>query len=78
MLNVYPAMTICMKCGRSHTADEVALHRKLISREAAQFMCKTCLAAYFDVEESKIDQKIEQFKRQGCLLFAHDFNHPLP
>ncbi len=35
-------------------------------------MCKTCLAAYFEVSEEKIDQKIAQFKRQGCLLFAHD------
>ena len=35
-------------------------------------MCKTCLASYFNVPEEKIDQKIIQFKRQGCLLFAHD------
>ena len=61
-----------MKCGRSLTADEVAVHRKLVARDAAQFMCKTCLAAYFDVTETKIDLKIAQFKRQGCLLFAHD------
>ena len=67
-------MTNCMKCGRPLTADEVAIHRKLISREALQFMCKTCLAAYFEVSEDKIDQKIAQFKRQGCLLFAHDLD----
>ena len=65
-------MTNCMNCNRPLTADEVAVHRKLVSRESTRFMCKTCLAAYFDVTEEKIDQKIIQFKRQSCLLFAHD------
>ncbi len=65
-------MKNCMNCNRPLTADEVAVHRKLVSREATRFMCKTCLAAYFNVPEEKIDQKIIQFKRQGCLLFAHD------
>ena len=65
-------MTNCMNCNRPLTADEVAVHRKLVSRESTRFMFKTCLAAYFDVTEEKIDQKIIQFKRQGCLLFAHD------
>lgn len=59
-----------MQCGRPLTADETAVYRKLVSRQAQRFMCKTCLAAYFDVEEEKIDRKIEQFKRQGCLLFV--------
>lgn len=62
-------MSACMQCGRTLTADEIALHRKLVSREAARFMCKTCLARYFDVDEARLDQKIEQFKRQGCMLF---------
>ncbi|MBQ7016037.1 MAG: hypothetical protein IJN10_03660 [Firmicutes bacterium] len=61
-----------MNCGRPLTADEVAVHRKLVSRESSKFMCKTCLASYFNVPEEKIDQKIIQFKRQGCLLFAHE------
>lgn len=65
-------MAVCLKCGRPLTADEIAVHRKLVSREASQFMCKTCLAAYFEVEEAKIDQKIAQFKRQGCLLFVQN------
>ena len=65
-------MAVCLKCGRPLTADEIAVHRKLVSREASQFMCKTCLAYYFEVEEAKIDQKIAQFKRQGCLLFVQD------
>jgi len=61
----------CYECGRPLTVDEIAVHRKLISRAATEYMCKTCLAFYFNVPEAKIDEKIEQFKRQGCLLFIH-------
>lgn len=65
-------MAHCFKCGRPLTCDEVAVYRKLVARNAVQFMCKTCLARYFEVEEERIDQKILQFKRQGCLLFTQN------
>lgn len=65
-------MARCMQCGRALTSDEIAVHRKLVSREAAAYMCKDCLAAYFNVDVCKIDEKIAQFKRQGCLLFQQD------
>ena len=65
-------MSACFQCGRSLTSDEVAVFRKLVNRQAEKFMCKTCLAAYFEVSEAKIDQKIEQFKRTGCLLFVQN------
>lgn len=63
-------MSQCFKCGRRLTGDEIAVYRKLVDRMAGEFMCKSCLAAYFEVSEQKIDQKIEQFKRNGCLLFV--------
>ena len=63
-------MAQCFQCGRKLTADEVAVYRKMVNRSAEEFLCKTCLAAYFDVSEDKIDRKIEQFKRIGCLLFV--------
>ena len=46
------------------------MYRKLVDRMAEKFLCKSCLAAYFEVSEEKIDKKIEQFKRIGCLLFV--------
>lgn len=63
-------MSLCFQCGRPLSSDEAAVYRKLVSRSAERFMCKDCLAAYFDVPVQKIDEKIEQFKRQGCLLFV--------
>lgn len=63
-------MACCYQCGRSLTGDEIAVYRKLVNREADCFLCKTCLADYFEVSEEKIDEKIRQFKRIGCLLFS--------
>ena len=63
-------MTQCFQCGRQLIADEIAVYRKMVNRSADRFLCKTCLAAYFGVYEDKIDKKIEQFKRIGCLLFV--------
>ena len=65
-------MAACLQCDRPLTSDEVAVYRKLVRRDATEFLCKTCLAAYFNVDEAKIDQKIEQFKRQGCMLFVQN------
>ena len=63
-------MAQCYECDRKLTGDEIAVYRKLVNRMADRFLCKTCLAAYFEVPEEKIDQKIEQFKQIGCLLFV--------
>lgn len=63
-------MAHCDSCSRQLTADEIAVYRKMVNRTADKFLCKTCLAEYFEVSEEKIDQKIEQFKRIGCLLFV--------
>ena len=63
-------MARCFECGRKLTGDEIAVYRKLVDRMAEKFMCKSCLASYFEVTEDKIDKKIEQFKRIGCLLFV--------
>ena len=67
-------MAQCFQCNRPLTADEIAVYRKMVNRTAERFLCKTCLAAYFEVTEDKIDRKIEQFKRIGCLLFEQAQN----
>lgn len=67
-------MAQCFQCNRPLTADEIAVYRKMVNRTAERFLCKTCLAAYFEVTEDKIDRKIEQFKRIGCLLFEQGQN----
>lgn len=65
-------MARCQQCERPLTGDEISVYRKLVNREAVSFLCKTCLADYFGVTEAKIDEKIRQFKSNGCLLFNLD------
>ena len=65
-------MAICRQCQRTLTGDEISVYRKLVNRESTSFMCKSCLADYFGVGVEKIDEKIRQFKRNGCLLFTLD------
>ena len=60
---------VCMKCGRELTSTEIALHRKLVNRGAAEFMCISCLAEHFKVSEEALREKAEYFKRSGCTLF---------
>ena len=37
----------CKKCGSELLADDIAIHRKLISRNAEEFLCIDCLAEHF-------------------------------
>ncbi len=59
----------CMKCEKPLSKDEIGLHKKLINRACTSFMCKQCLAEHFSVPIALLDQKIIEFKKQGCLLF---------
>ena len=59
-----------MKCGREISGDEIGLHKKLINRGATEWMCITCLADFFKCTEELLRDKMEQFREQGCMLFA--------
>ena len=63
-------MSVCKECGRPISADETALYKKLVNRGATEFSCKECLARFFGCTTARLDEKIEQFRRDGCLLFA--------
>ena len=63
-------MMHCKECGRVLSSDEKAVYLKMVNRQGREFLCKTCLAGYFEVSESSIDKKIEQFKKNGCMLFV--------
>jgi len=59
-----------MQCGRDLTSDEIGLHKKMINRGSTEFMCLSCLAAFYHCEEELLIRKMEQFRAQGCMLFA--------
>ena len=62
-------MTCCKKCDKMLLLDEIAIYRRLIYRDAEEYLCKKCLAADLNVEEAEIDKKIEHFRSIGCTLF---------
>lgn len=59
----------CDKCGKKLTKEEIALTKKLISRNAIEFLCLDCLADYLGTTKEALLEKIEQFKEEGCELF---------
>jgi hypothetical protein len=61
---------ICSRCGKDLTANETGLSRKLINRGAQQYQCLGCLAGFFGCSTDLLREKIAQFRRQGCALFA--------
>lgn len=62
-------MAECIRCGKHLTFNDIGAHKKFINRGSTEFMCKSCLAKEFKVDEALIDEKIEYFKKQGCTLF---------
>lgn len=59
-----------MKCGRSLSPDEIGLHKKLVNRGAQAFLCLDCLGEHFQVDQARLREKIEQFRKSGCMLFT--------
>lgn len=59
----------CKKCGRELTYDEIGIHKKMINRGATEFFCLTCLAKEIGSTEDNLRERIEHFRRTGCMLF---------
>ena len=62
-------MSVCRRCSRTLTADEIAVYKRMVNRGADTFLCAACLAAEFHVPESLIHEKIAHFRAMGCTLF---------
>ena len=61
----------CCICGATPLSrDVVGINKKLRSPKIDQFYCLACLADYIGVDVETILAKIEQFKEEGCTLFA--------
>ena len=62
-------MENCIQCQKILERDEIAIYRRLIHREAEEYLCKECLAAFLGVPVAVIDSRIAYFKKIGCTLF---------
>ena len=62
-------MAYCKQCGKLLKSDEAAIYRRLIYRDAEEYLCILCLAKELGVEPRVIKDKIRYFKEIGCTLF---------
>lgn len=61
----------CVKCGASLSPDDIGASKKLINRGMTEnFLCVACLAEKHGVTVERINEKIEEWRESGCLLFA--------
>lgn len=61
----------CFVCGKtSLSRNEIGVNKKLLAVNIVQFYCLDCLASYLDVTVEELQDKIEEFKREGCKLFG--------
>ncbi len=44
--------------------------KKLINRGASAYLCYPCLARFFGCDVALLQRKAEQFRADGCALFA--------
>ncbi len=62
-------MPDCKECGRPLSSLDIGATKKLINKGSVEFLCIPCLAKHFGVEEELIHTKIQEWRKQGCMLF---------
>lgn len=49
--------------------DVLAMNLKLFGRQIDKFMCKKCMMKYFEWNKDDWNNKVNEFKQEGCSLF---------
>ncbi len=61
----------CVICGKDRLSkDTIGINRKLLGEDIDNFYCLDCLAEYLGCTVDELLDKIEEFKEEGCKLFA--------
>lgn len=61
----------CVMCGKDHlNKDTIGINKKLLGEDIENFYCLDCLAEYLGCTVDELLDKIEEFKEEGCKLFA--------
>ena len=61
--------TCCTDCSVVLKKDEIALSKKLFGKDIAMFYCLVCTSGVLDCEVSDLEDKIQEFREQGCTMF---------
>lgn len=61
----------CVICGKDHLSkDTIGINKKLLGEDIDNFYCLDCLAEYLGCTVDELLDKIDEFKEEGCKLFA--------
>lgn len=64
-------MINCVMCGKMDLEkDTIGINKKLLGLDIQNFYCMDCLAEYLECSVDELLDKIEEFKEEGCTLFA--------
>lgn len=62
--------TKCVICGSEiKKKNVIGINKKLLGTDIINFYCMDCLADYLEVTVEDLNDKIEEFKDEGCKLF---------
>lgn len=60
----------CVSCGKKNLdKNTIGINKKLLGKNITNFYCMECLADYLEVSVEDLQEKIEEFKDEGCKLF---------
>lgn len=60
----------CSSCGKQNLSkNTIGLNKKLLGSDVEHYFCMECLADYLGVTVDELNEKIEEFKEEGCQLF---------
>ncbi len=60
----------CLKCNKKiNKKEDIGMNLKFFGRDINKFYCKKCLKAELDLNEEDYNNKIKDFKNNGCDLF---------
>lgn len=60
----------CVICGKENLdKDTIGLNKKLLSKNITEFYCLDCFANYLECTVDDLQNKIDEFKEEGCILF---------
>lgn len=61
----------CVSCGCAITEkDTIGINKKLLGKQTKSFYCMGCFADYLGVTVEELQDKIAEFREEGCTLFS--------
>jgi len=60
----------CVSCRKKNLSKNIiGINKKLLGSNVANYYCLECLSGYLDTSVEALQDKIEEFRDEGCKLF---------